>query len=170
MTCRACGIQLSPAPQSRQAVAPVTGEYLPAQHRHGSADRQEPLGLAEFHEPPSAVRQHARMVHLSSDAHFGADSSRLVCPSRGPTQASSSPLGAYSSPAGHRITPHNFTSPLNLPLSTYILVEHPPKIAETRLGKTKIAKRLDWVRGYDMPRDQHASLTCRAEGTVLTGS
>jgi hypothetical protein len=103
------------------------------------------------------------LLHLSSDAHFGADSSRpvrryaslvrwhapslwsitvghnlmrdsfrsgvssaVMCPSSGPPEASSSPLGTYSSAVGHHITPHNLTSPLNLPLSTYILVEHPP--------------------------------------------
>ena len=52
MTCRACGIQLSPATQSRQspdATAPSTLENLPVQHRHGSVDRHEPLGLAVLH-------------------------------------------------------------------------------------------------------------------------
>ncbi len=56
-------------------------------------------------------------------------------------------------PSGHRITPQNLTSPLYLPLSTYILVEHPP---------LHYAQRLDWVRGHDMPRDKYASLTFRA--------
>jgi hypothetical protein len=85
-----------------------------------------------------------------------------MCPPRGPPEGSSSPLGTYSSPAGHHITPHNLTSPLTphnltsplyLPLSTYMLVEHPAP---------HYAQRLDWVRGNHMPRDQHASLTCRA--------
>ena len=95
--------------------------------------------------------------NIISGLFRGGVSSGAVCPSRGPPQASSSPLEAYNSPAGHRITPHNLTSPLYFPLSTYILVEQPPP---------HYAQRLDWVRGHHMPRDQHASLTCRAEGTI----
>ncbi len=51
---------------------------MPAQHRHASVDRHEPLGLAVLHYLSSAVRQHPHLLHLSSDAHFGADSSRAV--------------------------------------------------------------------------------------------
>ena len=96
--------------------------------------------------------------NIISGLFRGGASSGAVCPSRGPPQAYSSPLvGAYSSPAGHHITQHNLTSPLYLPLSTYILVEHPPP---------HYAQRRDWVRGHHMPRDKHASLTCRAEVTI----
>ncbi len=70
--------------------------------------------------------------------------------SRGPPPASSSPLGAYSSPAAHRITPHNLTRPLDLPLSTHILVEQP---------LPRYTQRLHWVSGHHMTREQHASLS-----------
>ena len=59
-------------------------------------------------------------------------------------------------PAAHPITPHNLTSPLYFPLSTYILVEHPPP---------EYAQRLDWVRRHHMTREQHVSLTCNAVDT-----
>ncbi len=79
-----------------------------------------------------------------------------MCRSRGPPPASSSPLGAYSSPAAHRITPHNLTSPLDLPLSTYFLVEQPPP---------QYAQRLDWVVDISCHHMRHASLTCAAGDT-----
>ncbi len=77
-------------------------------------------------------------------------SSAAMCRSRGPPPASSSPLGAYSSPAARRITPHNLTSPLYLRLSTYILVEYPPR---------SCAQRLVRVSRHHMTREQHASLS-----------
>jgi hypothetical protein len=133
------------------------------------------------------------MLHLSWDAHFGADSSsqvrrhaslvwwnapslwsimrsesnkrpiplwsvlrRNVSLAHGPLPDCSSPLGTYSSAAGHRIPPHNRTSPLYFPLSTYILVDYPPP---------KYAQRLDWGRGHDMPRLRHPTLTCSTVDT-----
>jgi hypothetical protein len=62
-------IQLSPAPQSTQAVPPVTLEYLPAQHRHPSVDRHEAVRVAVLHQLPSAATRHARMTHHT----FGID-------------------------------------------------------------------------------------------------
>ena len=96
--------------------------------------------------------------NLISGLFRGGVSSGAVCPSRGPPQASSSPLETYSSPAGHCITPDNLTSHLYFPLSTYILVYHPPP---------KIAQRQDWVRGHHMPRLRHPTLTCRAADTSV---
>jgi hypothetical protein len=92
------------------------------------------------------------MLHLSSDTHFGAHSSRpvrrhvslvkwhapslwsitrghklingrgvssaAVCPSNGPPPCCSSPLGTYSSPAGHHITRQFNTPPI--PPAVYI--------------------------------------------------
>ena len=96
--------------------------------------------------------------NLSVGLFRGGASSGAVCPSRGPPQAYSSPLvGAYSSPAGHHITQHNRTSPLYLPLSTYILVEHPPPHR---------AQRIDSVRGHHMPRLRHPTLTCNTVETI----
>jgi hypothetical protein len=90
-------------------------------------------------------------------------SSGAMCRSRGPPPASSSPLGAYSSPAAHRITPHNLTRPLDFPLSTYILVEQPPP---------QYAQRLDWVSGHHMTCISHLhhrghTLTLLQESTCL---
>ena len=88
--------------------------------------------------------------NLISGLFRGGESSGAVCPSRGPPQA------FYSSTAGHRITPHNLKSPLYIPLSTYILVEHlPPHYAQS----------LDWIRGHDMPRLWHPTLTCSTVDT-----
>ena len=87
------------------------------------------------------MRSITRGHHLIVGLFHRGVSSGAVCPSRGPPQASSSPLGAYSSPAGHHITQHILTSPLYFP---------------------HYAQRRDWVRGHGMSRDQHASLTCRA--------
>ena len=95
--------------------------------------------------------------NLSVGLFRGGVSSGAVCPSRGPPQAYSSPLvGAYSSPAGLHITQHNLTSPLYLPLSTYILVEHPPP---------HYTQRLDWVSGPHMPRLRYPTLTCSTVDT-----
>jgi hypothetical protein len=127
-------IHLSPAPHMTHAddpIAPVVIEYVPAQHRHASEDRHEPVRVAVLHHLPLLQKHHARMLHLSSVTPFAAHSSRTVR--------------------------KNLTSPLYLPLSTYILVEHPPP---------KYSHILGWVRGHDIPRDQHAPLTCRAVGTI----
>ncbi len=64
--------------------------------------------------------------HLISGLFRRGVCSGAMCRSRGPPPASSSPLAAYSSPAAQPITPLNLTSPLYLPLSAYILVEHAP--------------------------------------------
>jgi hypothetical protein len=64
---------LSPAPQVTQVVtlvAPVTPEYVPAQHRHASVDRHEAVRVALLHQLPSAATRHAPMLHLSSAPHF----------------------------------------------------------------------------------------------------
>ena len=53
-------------------------------------------------------------------------------------------------------SPHNLTSPLYLPLSTYILVDHPPP---------HYAQRLDWVEGHAMPRLRRPTLTCSTVDT-----
>jgi hypothetical protein len=101
---------------------------------------------------PSPPRPGHAGRHLIRALFHRAVSSAAMCRSRGPPSASSSPLGAYSSPAAaHRITPHNLTSPLYLPLSTYILVEHPPR---------QYAQRLDRVSGHHITREQHACFTC----------
>ena len=105
-----------------------------------------------MHHPCGQSRGH----NLISGLFHRGVSITVMCPSRGPPSGCSSPLGAYSSPAGHRIIPHNFTSPLYLPLSTCILVEHPPP---------HYAQRLDWVRGHDMPRLRHPTLTCSTVDT-----
>ena len=101
----------------------------------------------------ASLHSHAALctstVTLTPRAHRPSSNERPVPPwsilrrnvPRGPPQASSSPLGAYSSPAAHRITPHNLTSPPYLPISTYILVEHPPK---------QYPQTLDCVSGHHM--------------------
>ncbi len=116
----------------------------------------------------ASLHSHAALctsaVTLTPRAHRPSSNKRPVPPwsilrrnvPRGPPPASSSPLGAYSSPAAHRITPHNLTSPPYFPLSQYILVEHAPP---------QNAQRLDWlvdISGHDL---RHASLTCAAGDT-----
>ena len=54
-----------------QADAPG-GEYMPAQHRHASVDRHEPVRVAVLHQLPSAAGRHARMLHLSISPPFAA--------------------------------------------------------------------------------------------------
>jgi hypothetical protein len=56
-------MHLLPAPQGTHAAAPA-GEYVPAQHRHGSVDTHEPLRLTLLHQLPSAARSHAPMLHV----------------------------------------------------------------------------------------------------------
>jgi len=70
---------------------------------------------------------------------------RLLITSRG--------IQEHSGPSHHTT---NLTSPLYLPLSTYVLVEHPPP---------HYAQRLDWVRGHHMPRLRHTTLTCSTVDT-----
>ncbi len=60
------------------------------------------------------------------------------------------------SPAAHRITPLNLTSPLDLQLSTHILVEEPP---------APYAERLDWVVDISGHHMTCISLTCAADDT-----
>ena len=57
-------MHLSPAGQKIQYVSPwvVMTENLPAQHRHASADKHEPLGLAVLHQLPSAARRDAMLA------------------------------------------------------------------------------------------------------------
>ena len=130
MTCHATNMHLSPVGQSVQLNAD-TNEYLPAQHRHSSVDRHEAVHAAVLRQLPSVAKRDARMLqhepslwsitrghHLISGLFRGGVSSAVMCPSRGPPSGCASPLGAYSSPAGHRIPPHNLTNPLYLPLST----------------------------------------------------
>ena len=49
-------INLLPVRQGTHANASVPIEYVPAQHRHASEDRHEPLGLAVLHQLPSAAK------------------------------------------------------------------------------------------------------------------
>ncbi len=58
----------------------------------------------------------------------------------------------YMGTAGERDThtPTQYMDIIDLPLSTYILVEQPPP---------PYAQRLDWVSGHHMTREQHASLS-----------
>jgi hypothetical protein len=68
-------MHLSPAPQLTQVVAlvaPVALEYVPAQRRHASVHRHEPLRVAVLHQLPSAATRHAPMLHLSSAPHCAA--------------------------------------------------------------------------------------------------
>jgi hypothetical protein len=116
----------------------------------------------------ASLHSHAALctstVTLTPRAHRPSSNKRPVPPwsilrrnvPRGPPQASSSPLGAYSSPAAHRITPHNLTSPPYLPISTYILVEQSPP---------QNAQRLDWLVDISGHHLWHASLTCAAGDT-----
>ena len=62
-------MHLSPAPQGTHADAPVTPEYVPAQHRDASVDRHARLRVAVLHELGSGARRHAAMLHLSSAPH-----------------------------------------------------------------------------------------------------
>jgi hypothetical protein len=71
-------IHLSPAPQVTHADDAVTFEYVPAQHRHASVDRHEPVRVAVLHQLPSAASRHARMLHLSSAPPFVVHSSSPV--------------------------------------------------------------------------------------------
>jgi hypothetical protein len=72
---------------------------------------------------PSPSRPGHAGHHLISGLFRRGVCCSAMCRSRGPPPASSSPLGAYSSQASHRMTPHNLTGPLYLPLSTYLRVE-----------------------------------------------
>ncbi len=56
-------MHLLPASQGTHADAPA-GEYVPAQHRHASVDRHEPLRLTLLHQLLSAARRHAPMLHV----------------------------------------------------------------------------------------------------------
>ncbi len=127
---------------SRGSARALTGSW---QQRHASLHSQTPLCTSAVTLTPGHAAR-----HLISGLFRRAVRSAAMCRSRGPPPASSSPLGAYSSPAAHRITPHNLTSPLYLPLSTYILVDHAPPPYAQRLGR---------VRGHHVTREQHASLS-----------
>ena len=101
------------------------------QQRHASLHSHAPLCTSSVTLTPRARRPSSNKRPVPPWSILR----RNVSLARSPP-ASSSPLAAYSSPAAHRITPHNLTSPLDLPLSTYILVEQPPP---------QYAHRLDWV-------------------------
>jgi hypothetical protein len=111
---------------SRGSARALAGSW---QQRHASLHSHAPLCTSS--------------VTLTPRARRPSSNKRPVPPwctlRRNVSPASSSPPGAYSSPAAHRITPHNLTRPLDLPLSTYILVEQPPP---------QYAQRLDWESGH----------------------
>ena len=124
-------------------------EYIEAAPGHWQAARNTSMHhyicmqLSALAPSPSP-RSHR--TSSNSGLFRGGVLSAAMCRSRGPPPASSSPLGAYSSPAGHRITPHNLTNPLYFPLSTYILVEHRPP---------EYGQRLDCVSGHHMTSISH---------------
>ena len=132
ISCRSCTIRLS-----RGRHRAFAGSWA------GNSGMHHYIRMQLSAQAPSPSRPGNAGRHLISALFRRAVSSGAMCGSRGPPQASSSPLGAYSSPAAHPITPHNLTSPLYFPLSTYSLVEHPAK---------QYTKRLDRVRGHHMTR------------------
>ncbi len=143
---------------SRGSARALSGSW---QHRHASLHSHAALCTSTVTLTPTSRRPSSisRGVKQECSGLFrrGVPSATLMmCRPRGPPPASSSPLGAYSSPAAHRITPHNLTSLLDLPLSTYILVEQPPP---------QYAQRLDWVVEISGHHMRHASLTCAAGDT-----
>ena len=132
------------------------------------------------------------MLHLSSDAHFGADCSivwwhapslwsitlahnlisglfrpkpytltwsilrRNVSLARSPIRLLITSRGIQQ-PSGSSLHTTQSHKPPIFPLSTYILVEHLPP--------PHYVQRLDWVRGHDMPRLRHPTLTCSTVDT-----
>jgi hypothetical protein len=105
------------------------------------------------------VKEEKRLVHTVVDGCRNTIYIRLlrsVCIFWRSSTTRMSTCSGRALAGAHRITPHNLSSPLYLPLSAYLLVEQPPP---------QYAKRLDWVRGHDMPREQHASLTWSAVDT-----
>jgi hypothetical protein len=113
---------------------------------------------------PSPSRPGHQGRHLRNGLiRRAVSSSAAMCRSRGSPPASSSPLGAYSSPAAHHITPHNLTSPLYFPLSTYILFS----------TRTSSAIRTETRSGQRASYDARAvciSLTCAAVDTRCRSS
>ena len=98
------------------------------------------MQLSALAPSPSRPGQTGR--HLISNLFRGGVFSAAMCRSRGPPPACSSPLGAYSSAAGHHMTPHYLTSPQYLRcVLPYILVEHPPP---------EYGQSLDCASGHNM--------------------
>jgi hypothetical protein len=138
---------------SRGSARALAGSW---QQRHASL-HQVRMQLSALAPSPSRPG-HADRHLISGLFRRAVSSSGAMCRSRGSPPASSSPLGSYSCPAAHRITPHNLTSPLYFPLSTNIIFssENPPR---------QYTQRLDRAIGHDMPRLRHPTLTCTARDT-----